>query len=122
MPKHDPYKTDRKAQEKDRVDKFLGRKDGGRVKADDGTNIHIEINASDKAQGAEDMMPPPMAGPAPPPPPMPPMVPPGPGAPMGGGGPLGLKTGGGVKQAKASSMDAGAASGEGRLEKIGKRP
>lgn len=126
MARHDPYKTDRKAQNQERVDKFLGRKSGGRVSdADDGTNIHIEINASDKAQGAEDTMPPPMAGPVPPPPPMmpPPMAPPGPGGPpMGGGGPMGLKRGGGVKQAKASSLDAGAGSGEGRLEKIGKKP
>lgn len=122
MAKDYGYGRDRKAEEKERVGRFLNRKEGGRVKSDDGTNIHIEINAADKTQGAEDT--PPVAGPAPPPPPMPPMVPPpGPGGPpMGGGGPLGLKSGGRAKLAKASSMDAGAGSGEGRLEKIGKRP
>lgn len=117
MAKHDPYKTDRKAHDKERVDKFLGRKSGGRVKEDEGTNIHIEINAEKPTQGAEDIMPPPQAGPVPPPPPMmPPIPPPSPGGPpMGGGGPIGLKTGGAAKSYK--DMDAGAASGPGREEK-----
>ena len=107
MPKTDPYKADRKTQDKDRVDHFLGRKSGGRVKADDGTNIHIEINAAKPEQGATDAMPmlPPTAGPIPPPPMAPPMIPPpGPGGPMGGGGALGLKTGGAVKKTMGGPM------------------
>lgn len=117
-----PYGKKRSEEEKGRVDHVLGRKAGGRVKDDEGTNIHIEINAEKPQQGAVDEGPP-VAGPVPPPPMVPPMIhPPGPGGPMGGGGPLGMKTGGGVHQAKESSMDAGAGSGVGRLEKIGKRP
>jgi hypothetical protein len=120
MHKQMPYGGDRKTQESDRVDRILGRKDGGRVKADEGTNIHIEINADPKAaQSAEDM--PPMAGPVPPPPP-PMMPPPGIGGPPPGGGGMGpitgLKTGGKVGSASSyKDMDAGAASGPGREEK-----
>lgn len=127
-----PYGRKRSEDEKSRVDHVLGRKSGGRVKDDEGTNIHIEINADPKREQVATDLPPPMAGPAPPPPPMPPMPPPGPGgAPMGGGGPLGLKRGGaakayaeggGVKQGDPEDMYCGSGSGGGRLEKIGKKP
>ncbi len=114
-----PIKTKRGEEDAAKVNKYLGRKnykDGGAVKDDKGTNIHISINAAPKpgpggiggppdpalasalAQAAAPppMPPPGMAGP----PGMDPsMMGGGPPPPMGGGaGPISMRRGGRVRK------------------------
>lgn len=124
--------------------KRTARKDGGRTKAKGKTNINIVISAGQKQPASAMGMPPAppadapsLAGlgmpPAPPPgmgagaPPMPPMGGPGGMPPMPPGGapkglvppPMGRKAGGRVTKVAKSykDMEAGAGSGEGRLQK-----
>jgi hypothetical protein len=114
-----PIKTKRGEEETAKARKYLGYKDGGAVKDDKGTNIHISINAAPKPPG----------GPGGPPdpalaaalaqaatPPMPPPMPPGAGpmgaGPMGAGpmpmggaggpGPIAMRRGGRVGKAKGT--------------------
>lgn len=101
-----------------------GRKAGGRAKAKPSIVVKIETGkAQAPAMGGLGTVPP-----VPPVPPMPP-VPPAAGAPMGpgpippipgmGAGPIGRKAGGRITKIAKSykDMEAGAASGEGRLQK-----
>jgi hypothetical protein len=122
----------------DRV-KRTGRATGGRTKGKGKTNINIVI-AAGKPQapgmGPMDMPPPPMGGPGAAPVPVPPAKPPGPqaapmpmpvpmpmpmpgGAPGGGMPPIPRKSGGRITKVAKSykDMEAGAGSGEGRLQK-----
>jgi hypothetical protein len=116
-----------------------GRATGGRTKGKGKTNINIVI-AAGKPQapgmGPMDMPPPPMGGPGAAPVPVPPAKPPGPqaapmpmpvpmpmpmpgGAPGGGMPPIPRKSGGRITKVAKSykDMEAGAGSGEGRLQK-----
>lgn len=130
--KHDKQQSMKGLDKADRT----ARKDGGRTKSKGKTNIAIVINAGEKAKApGADMGAPPIVGPDAMPIPVPPkgampaampMPMPAPGGmppmpPMGGAGapPLPRKAGGRITK-KASSykdMEAGAASGEGRLQK-----
>lgn len=100
-----------------------GRKSGGRAKSKPTIVVKIETGKQAPMMGGMGAVPP-----VPPVPPMPP-VPPAAGAPMGpgavppipgmGGGPAGFKSGGRITKVAKSykDMEAGAASGEGRLQK-----
>jgi hypothetical protein len=99
------------------------RKAGGRAKSKPSIVVKIETGKQAPAMGGMGAVPP-----VPPVPPMPP-VPPAAGAPMGpgpmppipgmGAGPIGRKAGGRITKVAKSykDMEAGAASGEGRLQK-----
>jgi hypothetical protein len=99
------------------------RKAGGRAKSKPSIVVKIETGKQAPAMGGVGAVPP-----LPPVPPMPP-VPPAAGAPMGpgpmppipgmGAGPIGRKAGGRITKVAKSykDMEAGAASGEGRLQK-----
>jgi hypothetical protein len=126
----------------DKKDDRVARKDGGGVKSKGKTQINIMISAGGKPDQDQGMMPPLPPGPpglpggipvpvpggpemgAAPPPPMPMPMPAAPpmmhgAAPAMGGMPMPRKAGGRVTKVASSykDMEAGAASGEGRLQK-----
>lgn len=125
-----PYGNDRKAQNASRVDKFLGKSHGGSVDEAQGVGHYKRGGAVEDAGTRISINIAPPGGPPAPPlpmikPPAPPMPPPGPGPAMGAppmpggppGPPMGMKMPGMKRGGGVSSMDAGAASGKGRLEK-----
>lgn len=83
-----PYGNDRKSEDKSRVDRVMGYKNGGAVKDGGDTSIHITVGADPKA--AAKPVAPPM------PPPAPPMMPPPMGGPPAMPPPMGMKRGGNV--------------------------